>query len=68
MAELQAAFQNIYATMDSIDEFKVKALDTMAQTIGVLETEVEKSKDYLARVHAQDARGTQNIDLGRPST
>ena len=40
----------------------------MAQTIGVLETEVEKSKDYLARVHAQDARGTQNIDLGRPST
>ena len=68
MAELQAAFQNIYATMDSIDEFMVKALDTMAQTIGVLETEVEKSKDYLARVHAQDARGTQNIDLGRPST
>ncbi len=68
MAELQAAFQNNYATMDSIDEFKVKALDTMAQTIGVLETEVEKSKDYLARVHAQDARGTQNIDLGRPST
>jgi len=68
MAEVQAAFQNIYATMDSIDEFKVKALDTMAQTIGVLETEVEKSKDYLARVHAQDARGTQNIDLGRPST
>ena len=68
MAELQAAFQNIYATMDSIDEFKVKALDTMAQTIGVLETEVEKSKDYVARVHAQDARGTQNIDLGRPST
>ena len=68
MAELQAAFQNIYATMDSIDTFKVKALDTMAQTIGVLETEVEKSKDYLARVHAQDARGTQNIDLGRPST
>ena len=68
LPELQAAFQNIYATMDSIDEFKVKALDTMAQTIGVLETEVEKSKDYLARVHAQDARGTQNIDLGRPST
>lgn len=66
MAELQAAFANIYATMDSIDTFKVKALDTMAQTIGVLETEVEKSKDYLARVHAQDERGTQTIDLDRP--
>lgn len=68
MAELQAAFQNIYATMDSIDAFKIKALDTMAQTIGVLETEVEKSKDYLARVHAQDARGTQTIDLDTPAT
>ncbi len=63
LAELQAAFQNIYATMDSIDAFKIKALDTMAQTIGVLETEVEKSKDYLARVHTQDTRGTQTIDL-----
>jgi uncharacterized protein YaaN involved in tellurite resistance len=67
MAELQAAFQNIYATMDSIDEFKVKALDSMAQTIGVLETEVEKSKDYLARVQAQDARGTQDINLDAPN-
>ena len=66
LPELQAAFQNIYATMDSIDEFKVKALDSMAQTIGVLETEVEKSKDYLARVQKQDARGTQNINLDNP--
>jgi uncharacterized protein YaaN involved in tellurite resistance len=63
VAELQAAFANIYATMDSIDQFKLKALDTMAQTIGVLETEVDKSKEYLARVQSQDARGTQNLDL-----
>lgn len=63
--QLQAAFQNIYATMDSIDEFKVKALDTMSQTIGVLSHEVEKSKEYLARVKAQDERGTQQLDLDR---
>ena len=63
VAELQAAFQNIYQTMDSIDQFKLKALDTMAQTIGVLETEVDKSKEYLARARNQDARGTQNLDL-----
>ncbi|CCH77787.1 conserved hypothetical protein [Nostocoides japonicum T1-X7] len=63
LPELQAAFQNIYATMDSIDQFRMKALDTMAQTIGVLETEVDKSKEYLARVQAQDARGTQQLDL-----
>lgn len=54
--QLQAAFANIYETMDSIDTFKLKALDTMAQTIGVLENEVVKSKDYLDRVSRQDTR------------
>src|SRR4051812_26846625 len=67
--QLQAAFANIYATMDSIDEFKIKALDTMATTIGVLENEVEKSKEYVARVQQQDQRqasGQLDIDhLGR---
>ncbi|TIC88001.1 toxic anion resistance protein [Nocardioides sp. GY 10113] len=56
MEQLQAAFSNIYATMDSIDEFKVKALDNMATTIGVLEHEVEKSRGYLDRVRRHDER------------
>jgi uncharacterized protein YaaN involved in tellurite resistance len=56
LEQLQAAFANIYSTMDSIDEFKARALDTMAQTIGVLEGEVVKSKDYLERVAQQDSR------------
>lgn len=56
LEQLQAAFANIYSTMDSIDEFKARALDTMAQTIGVLEGEVIKSKDYLERVAHQDSR------------
>ena len=42
LPQLQAAFANIYATMDAIDTFKVQALDTMAATIGTLETEVEQ--------------------------
>jgi uncharacterized protein YaaN involved in tellurite resistance len=64
MEQLQAAFANIYATMDSIDEFKLKALDNMSTTIGVLETEVEKSKSYLERVQKHDQRnaaGTLDI-------
>jgi uncharacterized protein YaaN involved in tellurite resistance len=65
MEQLQAAFANIYATMDSIDTFKLKALDTMAATIGTLETEVEKSKEYLDRVRAHDARqASGSLDLG----
>lgn len=56
LEQLQAAFANIYQTMDSIDEFKLKALDTMSATIGVLENEVVKSRDYLTRVQQQDSR------------
>ena len=62
--QLQAAFANIYATMDSIDEFKLKALDNMSTTIGVLETEVEKSRSYLERVQKHDARNAAGaLDL-----
>jgi hypothetical protein len=35
--------------MDNIDTFKVKALDSMKQTVTTLSTEVEKSKGYIAR-------------------
>ena len=46
---LQRAFQNIYDTMDAIDTFKLKALDSMKTTIGTLSNEVEKSRGYIAR-------------------
>jgi uncharacterized protein YaaN involved in tellurite resistance len=46
---LQRAFQNIYDTMDSIDQFKLEALGNMKETVTVLTTEVEKSRGYIAR-------------------
>ena len=46
---LQRAFQNIYDTMDAIDTFKLKALDSMKTTVTTLGNEVEKSKGYIAR-------------------
>ncbi|MCU1538413.1 MAG: toxic anion resistance family protein, partial [Humibacillus sp.] len=61
---LQKAFANIYETMDTIDQFKVRALDNMAATIGTLETEVAKSRGYLDRVSRQDARRTDNVAPG----
>jgi uncharacterized protein YaaN involved in tellurite resistance len=65
LPQLQAAFQNIYATMDAIDSFKVEALDNMAATIGTLETEVGKSREYLDRVERQDPKVTTgSLDLG----
>ncbi|WP_294246650.1 toxic anion resistance protein [uncultured Sphingomonas sp.] len=55
---LQRAFQNIYDTMDAIDSFKMKALDSMKTTVTTLGNEVEKSKGYIAR-----AEGAQNPQL-----
>ncbi len=46
---LQRAFQNIYDTMDQIDQFKLTALANMKQTVETLGSEVEKSKGYIAR-------------------
>jgi len=64
LPQLQAAFQNIYATMDTIDSFKVQALDNMAATIGTLETEVGKSREYLERVEKQNPAVTHgSLDL-----
>ena len=50
---LQRAFQNIYDTMDEVDQFKLRALDSMKQTVTVLSDEVEKSKGYIARAEGQ---------------
>ncbi|CAM3033332.1 Toxic anion resistance protein [Sphingomonas antarctica] len=46
---LKRAFQNIYDTMDAIDVYKLKALDSMKTTVVALEGEVEKSKGYIQR-------------------
>ncbi len=65
LEQLQAAFANIYETMDAIDTFRSQALDSMAQTIGVLEGEVEKSRGYLDRAQRTDARLVGgDLDLG----
>ena len=50
---LQRAFQNIYDTMDEVDSFKLRALDSMKQTVTLLSDEVEKSKGYIARAEGQ---------------
>ncbi len=56
---LQRAFQNIYDTMDEVDSFKLRALDSMKQTVDVLSTEVEKSKGYIARAEGQSQAAKQ---------
>ena len=61
---LQRAFQNIYDTMDEVDEFKIRALDSMKQTVTLLGQEVEKSKGYIARAEGQAQAQQQVADSG----
>jgi len=63
---LQRAFQNIYDTMDEVDDFKVRALDSMKQTVNVLTDEVEKSKGYIARAEGQ-AQAQAKVASSEPS-
>jgi uncharacterized protein YaaN involved in tellurite resistance len=46
---LKRAFENIYVTMDQIDQFKTQALTSMKTTVDALTSEVEKSRGYIAR-------------------
>jgi uncharacterized protein YaaN involved in tellurite resistance len=65
--KLQAAFNNIYQAMDAIDTFKLQALDSMSQTIDTLQTEIDRSQQYVARVRQSDERaagGPGPLDLG----
>jgi uncharacterized protein YaaN involved in tellurite resistance len=57
VASLQKAFDNIFATLDTIDTYKIKALDSMEQTVTVLEAQVQRAKPYLDRERQAIAAG-----------
>jgi uncharacterized protein YaaN involved in tellurite resistance len=66
--QLKEAFANIYATMDSISDFKSRALDSMSQTIGVLQTETTKATEYVERARRTNTDGVASgsLDLNAP--
>lgn len=66
LERLQRAFQNIYDTMDAVDNFKLRALESMKQTVNVLSAEVEKSKGYIARAEGQ-AQAQAKVAAQTPS-
>lgn len=52
--KLQLAFNNVFQAMDAIDTFRAQAVDSMAQTVTVLEGQIEQAKPYLARIQQQE--------------
>jgi uncharacterized protein YaaN involved in tellurite resistance len=57
--KLQTAFNNIYATMDMIDKFKVQALDNMRTTVNTLSTEIQKAQVYMERTRRSEVGQAQ---------
>ncbi len=49
LESLETAFQNIYETIDALDGYKLKAVETMAQTVAALETRLGEATEYLER-------------------
>jgi uncharacterized protein YaaN involved in tellurite resistance len=66
LQKLQNAFNNIYASMDSIDAYKLQALDSMQKTVDSLSTEVTKAQGYLDRAHGTQADESGPADLTLP--
>jgi uncharacterized protein YaaN involved in tellurite resistance len=67
--QLQRAFDNIYATMDAVADYKVKALASMQQTVDALSGEVDRAKTYLDKTRADEARtALANLDTAAPTS
>ena len=54
---LQAAFDNVFTTLDAIDGFKAQALDSMKVTVTELRTQVGRAQEYLDRAQSAERPG-----------
>ncbi|MEV4510450.1 toxic anion resistance protein [Dactylosporangium sp. NPDC049525] len=55
--KLQAAFDNVFATMDALDTFRAQAVDSMAQTVQALEGQIQRAAPYLERTRRGEQTG-----------
>jgi uncharacterized protein YaaN involved in tellurite resistance len=61
--KLQTAFDNVFQTMDALDEFRSQAVNSMSQTVTELEGQIERAKPYLERTRRGENTGG---DSGQP--
>lgn len=58
VAKLQAAFDNVFATMDALDTFRAQSVDSMAQTVTALEGQIERAQPYLERTRSREGNAS----------
>ncbi|MEV6647201.1 toxic anion resistance protein [Amycolatopsis sp. NPDC051371] len=54
IGKLQAAFDNVFATMDALDTFRAQATDSMADTVAALQGQLDRAKPYLERTRRHE--------------
>jgi uncharacterized protein YaaN involved in tellurite resistance len=64
--KLQAAFDNVFQTMDALDTFRTQAVDSMAQTVTALEGQIERAKPYLERTRRGEGQSGELPGGGTP--
>ncbi len=64
--KLQAAFDNVFQTMDAIDSFRAQSVDSMAQTVNALEGQIERARPYLERTRRGEGN-TPELPGGNPN-
>jgi uncharacterized protein YaaN involved in tellurite resistance len=53
---LQRAWDNVFAALDQIDTYKLRALDAMNVTVKQLSEQVERSREHVERLHGEEAK------------
>jgi uncharacterized protein YaaN involved in tellurite resistance len=57
IGKLQAAFDNVFATMDALDTFRAQATDSMADTVAALQGQLDRARPYLERTRRHEGAG-----------
>ena len=66
LQKLQLAFDNIYATMDEIDAYKLKALDSMSKTVDSLNGQIHKAQSFMERARTRELAAGDKTELSIP--
>jgi uncharacterized protein YaaN involved in tellurite resistance len=67
MEQLEAAFNNVYQTLEMISDYKIEALDTMTETISALSAQVVRAQSYLDKVRDEQAlAASEDLILPEP--
>lgn len=54
---IQASFDQVFQAIDTIDDYKARAVEAMATTVSTLSDELRRAEEYLRRSHTAEGAG-----------